>query len=78
MASAYYSTDISPYTCKPVRIESLKDLAHVFSHLGVIGPFSAYFRSNTESPNTSHFCQSVPDLQRMESELTQSANSSSV
>lgn len=61
-----------------MRIESLENLAHVFSHLFVTGRSSAYFSSDTEKPNTSDLCQSVPDLQRMESELTQSANSSSV
>lgn len=54
-----------------MRIEALKNLAIVFSHLHVIGGFIVYLRPDSETPDANHLCQSIPDLQRMKSELQQ-------
>ena len=61
-----------------MRTEVLKDLAIVFSNLRVLGRFILYFRSDSETPNADHLCQSVPDLQRMKGELQQLAEPCSV
>lgn len=39
----------------------------------MVGDFGAHFRSNLKTLHTVYLCQSIPNLQRMKSELQQLA-----